>query len=143
MSEQKQANQEAAVSESKILREVAEDYIDSLVFTDAKASTVGVYLKCIQLAVDYFGAQRPVASITLAQVGKFFSSEKLHKLGNGRPRAELTVKQIKRVFRQCMQFALDKGFINSLPIPKSEMGHARAKTPKQDTPEPVADLTQN
>jgi hypothetical protein len=52
------SEQQATVTESKILREVAEDYIDSLVFTDMKASSVKIYLKSIQLAVDYFGAQR-------------------------------------------------------------------------------------
>ncbi len=137
MSKQKPITQETG--EAKILREVAEDYIDSLVFTETKASTIKVYLKSIQLAVDYFGAQRQVDAITLLQVGKFFNSPALKNLPNGKPRAELTVKQIKRVFRQCMDFALEKKWITSLPVPKSELAHARAKAtpPAAETPEPA------
>ncbi len=137
------SNQETTNPEAKTLKEVAEDYIDSLVFTETKASTIKVYLRAIQLAVDYFGAQRPVDSITLPLVGKFFASHKLHKLENGRPRAEITVKQIRRVFRQCMEFALEKGFIATLPVPKGELAHARAKTSCQQTPGPVAEPTQS
>ncbi len=138
MSEQKPTIQETGLpvqtGEDKILREVAEDYIDSLVFTEAKASTISVYLKCIQLAVTYFVAQRPVNSITLPQVGKFYASEAVKTLPSGKPRADLTVKQIKRVFRQCMEFALEKGWVATLVIPKAELVHARAKTATRDIP---------
>ncbi len=137
------SEQQPTVTESKILREVAEDYIDSLVFTQAKSSTIKIYLRAVQIAVDYFGAQRPVESITLPQVGKFFCSPVILRLPNGRPRADATVKQIRRVFRQCLEFALEKGWITKLVIPKSEMVHARAKTPKQQPPEPAEESTQS
>jgi beta-galactosidase/beta-glucuronidase len=88
-------------------------------------------------------SQRPVDSITLAHVGKFFNSPAIKTLPNGRPRAEITVKQIRRVFRQCMEFALEKGWLAVTPIPKSELQHARAKAPKRETPRPVKATVQS
>jgi len=58
MSEQKPTTQETSrpvqTGEDKILREVAEDYIDSLVFTEAKASTISVYLLCLARHNKYY-----------------------------------------------------------------------------------------
>ena len=141
MSKQKQPSQET--TESKTLKEVAEDYIDSLLFSKTKASTIKVYHKALDLAVAHFGEQRKIDSIMVPHVGKFYASKAVNFLPNGRPKSEATVKQIKRVFRQCLDFAFKQGLITSLPVPKAELKHARAKAPKQETPEPVVEPAQN
>ena len=133
MSEQKPTTQEATASEAKTLKEVAEDYIDALVFTETKASTIKVYRKALDLAIEHFGEQRKIDSIMVTHVGKFYASKEVNFLSNGKPKAAATVKQIKRVFRQCLDFAFTQGLISSLPVPKAELTHARFKDEK---PEP-------
>ena len=127
------SKEQVTATESKTLKEVAEDYIDSLLFSKAKASSIKVYHKALDLAVAHFGEQRKIDSIMVPHVGKYYASKEVNFLSNGKPKAEATVKQIKRVFRQCLDFAFKQGLIASLPVPKAELKHARFK---DDKPEP-------
>ena len=123
------------------LKQAAEAYLESLAAGGTKASTVNVYRRSLDLAIAHFGEERKVNSILVPHVGKFYASEAVNTLPSGRPRAELTVRQIKRVFRQCLEFAKEQGWISkNLPIPKAELQHARAKAtpPAAGTPEPAA-----
>ena len=119
-------------TEIKTLKEVAEDYIDALVFTETKASTIKVYRKALDLALAHFGENRKISSIMVPHVGKFYASKELNFLANGKPKAEATVKQIKRVLRQCLDFAFTKGLIDCLPVPKAERQHARFKKEEKE-----------
>ncbi len=121
------SNQEPITTEGKTLKEAAEAYIDELVVTNAaKMSTVNVYQRSLQLAVNFFGADRKLDSILLPQTGKYFASKALNFLPSGRPKAQATIRQNKRVFRQMMEYAQTKGWIITLPIPKGELQHARS-----------------
>ncbi len=109
------------------IKSVAEAYIDHLTLGKTKPSTIRVYDKSLQLALAYFGADRRIDSILVPHVGKFFSSNMANFQENGKPKAEATKKQIRRVFRQMMEFAQTYHLICKLPIPNSELQHARQK----------------
>jgi len=121
------------------LKQAAEAYLESLAGGGTKPSTVNVYARSLDLALTHFGEERKVNSILVPHVGKFYASEVVNTLPSGKPRAELTVKQIKRVFRQCLDFAKEQGWVSNPQIPKSELKHARAKAtqPAAETPEPA------
>ena len=105
------SNQESIPSEGKTpgsvtLKQAAEEYINHMVLSNAKMTSVNVYQRALQIAVDFFGADRKLESISLLQVGKFYASDNVNKHpDNEKPKAEATVRQIRRVFRQCLEHA--------------------------------------
>ena len=116
-----------ANKETITIKEAADAYLEHLGKSGTKETTVNVYRRSLDLAVTHFGADRKLSGIMIPYVGKYFSSDLLNKHDNGKPKAEPTIKQNKRVFRQCLEFAKEKGWINTLPIPKAEIQHARNK----------------
>jgi hypothetical protein len=113
------------------LKDAVAAYLKHLGNSGAKESTTRIYAKSLDLALAYFGEEKPLTSILVPHVSKFYNSSLVNNHKNGRPKAEPTIKQNKRVFRQCMTFAKEKGFINSAPVPKSERRHARSKASKE------------
>jgi len=127
MSNQAPTTTEGKTPGSVTLKEAIEAYLESLAASGTKPTTAQVYGKALDLAIQHFGADRKLDSILLPQVGKYFASDALNKHPkDGRPKAQPTIKQNKRVFRQMMEFAQTKGWISGqLPIPKAELQHAR------------------
>jgi len=108
------------------LKTTVEAYLKNMSDGGTKETTVNVYRRSLDLALAHFGEEKPLTSILAPHVSRFFGSDNLNTK-NGKPKAEATVKQNKRVFRQCMAFAKEKGFISTMPIPKIELKHARSK----------------
>jgi len=77
MSNQETITNEGRRQESVTLKEAAGEYINELVLNNTKMTTVAVYQRSLQLAVNFFGADRKLESITLPHVGKFFASAAL------------------------------------------------------------------
>ena len=75
----------------------------------------------------------------IPHTGKYFASDLLNKHDSGKPKAEPTIKQNKRVFRQCLEFAKEQGWIDVLLIPKAELQHARGKKISQEPEAPKAE----
>lgn len=63
---------------------------------------------------SFFGADRQLAEIRLPQVGKFYKSDLLLKLPDGKERAERTIAKTVRVFRMMMVWARESGRIEEL-----------------------------
>ena len=105
--------------------------------------TIEVYGRCLQTAVDYFGADKPLDKLTPATIGTFFKSDALLKKPNGKIKSEITVVQNKRVFRMMLVWANESGYIVDIPLPKAEMKKGRAQNGNDscDT-EPVPDAPQ-
>ena len=115
------------------LNYAVESYLNHLADLNKKKATVNVYKRALDIALLYFGIEKDIAGITLPQVGKFFKSDQVNKHPSGKPKAAPTVKQIKRVFRQCLEYAKDQNWIASLPVPKAELQHARKKSEPPET----------
>jgi hypothetical protein len=133
--------------ETVTLEKATNAYLEHLAASGTKPSTVAVYQRSLQLAANFFGADRKLDSILLTQTGKYFACDALTKHPhNGKPKAMATIRQNKRVFRQMMEYAQTQGWISGqLPVPKSELQHARSskaagsstKQPEAETPEPI------
>ncbi len=114
--------------ETITLKNAVDAYLVHLADSGTKENTVNVYRRVLDLAIAHFGEEKKLTSIMVPHVGKFFSSKIVNFHPNGQPKAEPTIKQIKRVFRQCMTFCKEQGSIATIPIPKGEMQHARKKS---------------
>ena len=62
-------------------------------------------------------------------MGRFFKSELVTKLKSGKDKASPTILKSKRVFRQLMVLCANRGYIESIPIPKDELSRGRAPQP--------------
>ncbi len=107
------------------LKELVVEYLQSLRDGETKDKTIKVYERYLKLATAHFKGERDITAIKLPQVGKFFKSDAVIKGKNGKDRSEITSRQIRRVFRQLMVYALEQEYITILPMPKTEMEQAR------------------
>ena len=118
--------------ETITLKNAVEAYLEHLEKTGAKATSVYVYRRVLDLAIAHFGADKKLTGIMVPHTTKFYDSSAVNFHPTGRPKAAPTVKQIKRVFRQCLEFSKDRGWIAVLPVPKLELLHARGKKTAQE-----------
>jgi len=81
----------------------------------------------------FFGADRKLAGILAPHVGKFFKSDALLKLPNGKKRAKPTVDKTRRVFRMFLIWAKETSRIDKLPLPKdTPMGRSQKEGEDND-----------
>jgi site-specific recombinase XerD len=87
------------------VHQAAEAFIGYLRESGKKERTLYTYRKDLDVVESFFGADRQLAEIRLPQVGKFYKSDLLFKLPDGKERAERTVAKTVRVFRMMMVWA--------------------------------------
>ncbi|BBO89855.1 hypothetical protein [Desulfosarcina ovata] len=118
--------------ESK-LHEAAKAYIEHLRTQGKTERTLYTYGKDFEQIEAFFGAERKLTSILVPHVGKFFKSDALLKLQNGKERAKPTVDKTKRVLRMFLIWAKETGRIDKLPLPKgTPMGRSVKKGDKKN-----------
>ena len=118
---------------SLTIHEAARAYLSHLREQGKKERTLYTYGKDFQIIEGFFGGDKPLASIRTPQVGKFFKSDHLLKMANGKERAKPTVDKVMRVFRMFLVWAKETGRLAELPLPKdTPMGHSRAKEQDND-----------
>ena len=83
--------------------------------------TVEVYGRCLENAVSFFSADRPLGKLTPMLIGQYFKSDVMLKKPNGVVKSPITVEQTKRVLRLMLVWANEKEYIAEVPLPKSEM----------------------
>ncbi|MFH2113683.1 MAG: hypothetical protein ABIJ86_04165 [Spirochaetota bacterium] len=81
-------------------------------------ATLYTYGKDFEQIEAFFGAGRNLAGILTPHVGKFFKSDALLKLPNGKKRAKPTVDKTRRVIRMFLIWAKETGRVDKLPLPK-------------------------
>lgn len=84
-------------------------------------STVEVYGRCLENAVNFFGADRPLGKLTPMLIGQYFKSDVFLKKPNGKAKSDITTCQGRRVLRLMLVWANERGYIADIPLPKSEM----------------------
>lgn len=103
----------------KTLEELIPAYIEDLWSKGKNERTIYTYGKdCEQIAL-FFGPEKKLSNILPAHVGKFYKSDELLRLPNGKDRAPATINKTRRVFKALMTFALKQGAIKTLPLPKN------------------------
>ncbi len=118
--------------ETITLKKTVDAYLAHLADSGTKETTIVVYRRALDLALAHFGEEKKLTKIMVPHTAKFLDSTAVNFHPSGRPKAAQTVKQTKRVFRQCMQFAKDQGFVHLIPVPKAELQHARKKSEKTE-----------
>ena len=96
-------------------------YLKNLADEGKNERTIEVYGRCLQTAVDYFGADKPLGKLTPATIGAFFKSDAFIKKPNGNLKSEITLTQNRRVLRMMLVWAHEKGYLADIPLPKAKM----------------------
>ncbi|MHB1001455.1 MAG: hypothetical protein ACYC27_19625 [Armatimonadota bacterium] len=108
------------------LHDALQEYLNYLKAEGKSPRTLYTYTKDTDQIESYFGADKKLTSILIPHVSKFLKSNALLKLPSGKERSEPTVKKTIRVFRMFLVWALGKGYITKLPLPKDlPLGHSR------------------
>jgi len=111
---------------SETLHEAAKAYIEHLRTQGKTERTLYTYGKDFEQIETFFGAERKLPSILTPHVGKFFKSDALLKLLNGKKRAKPTVEKTRRVLRMFLIWAKETGRIDKVPLPKdTPMGRSQ------------------
>ena len=97
------------------------EYLERLKELGKNERTIAVYGRCLENAAAYFGADKPLGKLTPATIGTFFKSDAMLKKPNGKAKSEITINQNKRVFRMMLTWAAEAGYLETIPLPKSEM----------------------
>lgn len=108
------------------IREAAEAFLTHLQQIGKKERTIYTYRKDLEQVEQFFGTDRKLSDLKVPFVGKFYKSDILLKLADGKERAERTVAKTVRVFRMMLVWAKDNGHIETVPLPKSTpMGNSQ------------------
>jgi hypothetical protein len=95
-----------------------------------KPSTLGTTKRTLDLLVAHMGEDKGVGKILPVHVAGFYKSEAATML-KGKPRAEASVLQIRRIVRAALVWWHKQGYSDRLPLPTSEKAiqekHANAE----------------
>ena len=130
------------------LSAVVEGFLNHLEQADKSPGTCFSYGQDLALALEYFGAETPIAAITQKRVAEYFASDGLRKKQNGRVKSKITIDKTKRVFRLACDWAVEKKIIAESPIPADERptrgaGKAEDKKPAKDSSKPARASSKN
>lgn len=105
----------------------AERFHEHLESLGKKPSTVGTAMRLLERLTEFFGADKEVAKLRPADVGRYFKSDLVLKNGE-RPRAKLSINQHRRIARQFLIWCHEQGWVETMPVPKdeAELGGVRA-----------------
>jgi len=112
-----------------------EEYLEHVKDIGQKPSTVGTTKRSMALFEDELGAKRVIAKIMPIHVGGFFQSEAATML-KGKPRAEASVLQIRRIVRSALGWWHQQGYSETVPLPQDEQKYLAPRTTSKATAEP-------
>ena len=101
------------------LHDAAQEYLEYLRSQGKAERTIYTYGRDFEQIESYFGIGKKLSAILIPHVSGFLKSDALLKLPNGRELSEPTVKKTIRVLRMFLTWALGRGYIVKLPLPKS------------------------
>jgi len=110
-----------ATAKSITLEKAVPEFLKYLKENGKGERTVAVYGRCLENVISFFGKEKDIKKITPALSGQFLKSDALLKKPNGVVKSEITVKQNVRVYRMMLTWAVEKGYIADIPLPKAEL----------------------
>jgi len=136
------------MSETSItLKAASAAYVVHLGAVGKKPSTIGTVKRTLDLLTEAMGEDKEVGKILPVHVDGFYKSEEATML-KGKPRAQASVLQIRRIVRAALVWWHEQGYTARLPLPAAEKAiqdkHAnaaarRAKKSKATDAEPTAE----
>ena len=122
-----------------------EEYIEHLVATGQKPSTVGTAKRSLALFEEALGAKKVIAKIMPVHVAGFFKSDAVTtqpgKEGP-KPRAEASILQIRRIVRSALVWWQGQGYLEAVPLPKDERRFIEPRQGKKAEAETTALATE-
>lgn len=119
------------------LKEASGAYLEHLKAIGKKASTIGTAKRTLDLLVSEMGEAKEVGKILPVHVDRFFKSEAATML-NGKPRADASKLQIKRIIRQALVWWKEQEWSERLPLPGDERRFVEPKETKAKADKPKA-----
>ena len=107
------------MSKSMTIETAATKFGEHLTTLGKKPSTIGTAGRVLKRMSEFFGADKAVASLRPADVGRFFKSDAVLKV-DGKPSAEPTILQNRRIARQFLIWCHEQGWVKTSPVPKDE-----------------------
>ena len=117
------------------MKEATDQYLAHLRAIGKNEKTIYTYGKDLELAVEYFGADKAIAKILPVHVAAFFKADNVNKLirepkkpgkpRQERPKSPITITKTKRVFRMMLVFCKDQGWLDKVPLPKDELAKVK------------------
>ena len=101
------------------LKEATAQYIQHLTDEGQKPSTIGTARRTLDMLIEEMGEQKEVGKILTVHVAAFLKSEAATLL-KGKPRAEASVLQIRRIVRAALVWFHQQDWLEVLPLPKDE-----------------------
>ena len=100
-----------------------EEYIEHLVATGQRPSTVGTAKRSLALFEEGLGAKKVIAKIMPVHVAGFFKSEAATTQpgkDGPKPRAKASILQIRRIVRSALVWWQEQGYAATVAIPKED-----------------------
>ncbi len=104
----------------KTITQALPEYLEYLKGQSKKESTINTIGRLLKHLVGHLGEQKQMGKILPAHIAGFFKSNRATKV-KGRPMAEPTRLQIRRVTRQFLVWTNETGMIDKVPLPREEM----------------------
>ena len=133
------------MSTSMNLKDAAAQYIQRLETTGQKPSTVGTAKRTLDLLIAEMGAGKVVDKILPVHIAGFFKSEAatVQPGKDGpKPRAQASILQIRRIVRSALVWWQGQGYLDAVPLPKTEQRFLASRNGKKtmvETAEPATD----
>ena len=101
----------------KTIKQASIEYLEYLKTQGKSERTIYTYGKDFEQIMAFFGEEKEINKILIPHVGKFLKSDELLKKKD-LDRAKPTIDKTIRVFRMFMEWAKEKGYIESVPLVK-------------------------
>ena len=106
-------------TQSISLKAGAAAYLVHLGGAGNKPSTLGTVKRTLDLLVAAMGEDKEVGKILAVHVAGFYSSEAATML-KGKPRAQASILQIRRIVRAALVWWHEQGYSDKVPLPAAE-----------------------
>jgi len=103
------------------LEKAVPEFLEHLKEQGKNERTVEVYGRCLENVITFFKPDKQLNKLTPALSGQFLKSDALLKKPNGKAKSEITVNQNVRVYRMMLTWAVETGYLQDIPLPKSEL----------------------
>jgi hypothetical protein len=102
----------------RTLAELADHYLENLAEIGKSRGTCFGYRGELELAIEWLGAETKLADLCAPQVQGFFECPSVTRTRTGKPKSPLSIAKTQRVLRQALVLAVEKGWIESAPLPE-------------------------
>lgn len=102
------------------LGQLAGRYLEHMKAQDKSPGTLFSYGMELRLACKELHEDAPIALLTIEDVRRFFTCDRVTRLKSGKSKAQPSIDKSRRVLRLALVYAVEQGWLASAPIPEME-----------------------